>query len=130
MPYLCISVEKVVTLLGAITDKWVWTLVFGQNKNIINNQVKVAAKSINAKFFACKIWVKRIGTFGVVLYRNQWPVNFILHSADLHISSSIRYENALYGNYFLHYYIVKRILISFNCFSEYIMSRLVNLKKL
>ena len=28
--------------------------------------VKVAAKNINAKFFACEIWVKRVGTFGVV----------------------------------------------------------------
>ena len=31
MPYLCIFVEEVVTLLGAITDKWVQTLVCGQN---------------------------------------------------------------------------------------------------
>ena len=31
MPYLCTFVEKVVTLLGAITDKWAWTLVCGQN---------------------------------------------------------------------------------------------------
>ena len=31
MPYLCIFVEKVVSLLGAITDKWVYTLVCGQN---------------------------------------------------------------------------------------------------
>ena len=30
MPYLCIFVEEVVTLLGAITDKWVRTLVCGQ----------------------------------------------------------------------------------------------------
>ena len=40
-------------------------------------KVKVAAKNINAKSFACELWVKRVGTFGVVLYRNQWPVNFI-----------------------------------------------------
>ena len=46
--------------------------------------------------------MKRVSTFGVVLYRNQWPVHFILYSADLHIGSSIRYENALYGNYFLN----------------------------
>ena len=45
---------------------------------------------------------------------------FFLHSAELHIGSSIRYENALYRNYFFNCYIVKRILISFNCFSEYI----------
>ena len=38
---------------------------------------------------------------------------------ELHIGSSIRYENIFFGNYFLKFYIVKRILISFNCFSEY-----------
>ena len=75
-------------------------------------------KKINAKFFACELCVKRVGTFGVVLYRNQWPVNFILYFAELHIGSSIRYENILVGIYFLKCYIVKRILISFNCFSE------------
>ena len=36
-----------------------------------NDQVQVAAKNINANFFACELWVKRVGTFGVVLYRNQ-----------------------------------------------------------
>ena len=39
--------------------------------NISNDQVKVAAKNINAKIFACELWGKRVGTFGVVLYRNQ-----------------------------------------------------------
>ena len=29
-------------------------------------------------------------------------------------------ENAMYGNHILNCYVVKRILISFNCFSEYI----------
>ena len=43
----------------------------GRNNNISNDQVKVAAKNINAKMFACDPWVKRIDTFGVVLYRNQ-----------------------------------------------------------
>ena len=56
----------------------------------------------------------------MVLYRNQWPVNFILHFAEMHIGSAIRNENTLFGNYFLKCFIVKRILISFNCFSEYI----------
>ena len=56
----------------------------------------------------------------MVLYSNQCPENFILNSAKFHIGSSIRYENALYGNYFLNCYLAKRILISFNCFSEYI----------
>ena len=40
MPYLCIFVEEVVPL------SWVLTLVCGRNKNISNDQVKVAAKSI------------------------------------------------------------------------------------
>ena len=32
---------------------------------------KVAAKNIRAKFIACELWEERVGTFGVVLYRNQ-----------------------------------------------------------
>ena len=44
-------------------------------------QVKVVAKIKNDKNFACELCVKRVGIFGVVLYRNQWPVNFILHLA-------------------------------------------------
>ena len=67
LPYLCIFVE-VVTLLGEITDKWVWTHVCGQNYNISNYQVKVAA---NISTLNCELWVKRVGTFGVELYRNQ-----------------------------------------------------------
>ena len=55
----------------------------------------------------------------MILYHNQRPVIFILHSAELHIGISIRYENALYG-FFLNCSIVKIIVISFNCFSEYI----------
>ena len=31
MPYLCIFVEEVVPFSGAITDKWVLTLVCGRN---------------------------------------------------------------------------------------------------
>ena len=56
----------------------------------------------------------------MVLYCNQLSVNFILHSAEFQNDSSIRYENALYGTYFLNCYIVTIILISFNCFSEYL----------
>ena len=59
---------------------------------------KVVAKNKNAKMFACELWVKRVGIFGVVLYRNQWPVNFILHFAKLHIDGSIRYESTLFKN--------------------------------
>ena len=43
----------------------------GQNYNISNDQINAATKNINAKFFACELWVKRVGTSGVVLYRNQ-----------------------------------------------------------
>ena len=39
--------------------------------NMGNDQVKVAANIINAKCFACELWVRKFGTFGVVLYRNQ-----------------------------------------------------------
>ena len=62
---------------------------------------------MNAKFCACELLVKRVGTFGVVLYCNQWPANYILHFAELHIGSSIRYENILFGNHFLKCYIIK-----------------------
>ena len=71
MPYMCIFVEEVVPLSGTIADKWLLTLVCGRNKNISNDQVKVAAKIISTKFFACEFRVKRVGTFGVVLYHNQ-----------------------------------------------------------
>ena len=71
MPYSCIFVEEVVPLLGPMTDELVLTFVCGQNKNISNDLVKVAAKIESAKFFACELWVERVGTFGVVLYHNQ-----------------------------------------------------------
>ena len=71
MPYPCIFVEKVVPLLGAMTDKVVLTFVCGRNKNISNDLVKVAAKIESAKCFDCELWVERVGTIGVVRYRNQ-----------------------------------------------------------
>ena len=64
-----------VALLEAMADKWVWTLACGQNKNLSSDQVKVWAININAKFFAREHWVKGVGTFIVVLYHNQRPVN-------------------------------------------------------
>ena len=72
---------------------------------------------------ACELWVERVGTFAVVLYRNQRPVNFILQFAELHSGSSLRYKYSLFEKYFLKCNKVKRILISFNCFSEYSSSR-------
>ena len=54
-----------------MTDKLVLTFVCGRNLNISNDLVKVAAKIESPNFFACELWVERVGTFGVVLYRNQ-----------------------------------------------------------
>ena len=71
MPSRCIFIEEVVSLLGEMTDKLVLTFVCGRNKNISNDLVKVSAKIESAKVFACELWVERVGTFGVVLYRNQ-----------------------------------------------------------
>ena len=78
--------------------------------------MKVAAKHMNAIFFACELWVKRVGTFGVVLYRYQRPVNFTFHFVILRIGSSIRYKFICLKIIFSNV-IVKIILISFNCFS-------------
>ena len=71
MPYSCIFVEEDVPLLRKMTDKLVLTFVCGRNYNISNDLVKVLAKIESANFFACELWVERVGTFGVVLYRNQ-----------------------------------------------------------
>ena len=37
----------------------------------VKTRQRLQQKNIHAKFFACELWVKRVGTFGVVLYRNQ-----------------------------------------------------------
>ena len=71
MPYSCILVEEVVPLLGEMTDKLVFTFFCGRNKNISNDLVKVSAKLESAKFFAYELLIERVGTFDVVLYRNQ-----------------------------------------------------------
>ena len=71
MPYPCIFVEEVFPLLGEMTDKLVFTFFCGRNQNISNDLVNVSAKIESAKFFGCEFWVERVGTFGVVLYRNQ-----------------------------------------------------------
>ena len=84
-----------------------------------SDHVNFATKNVKAKFIACEFSVKRVVTFGVVQYRNQRPVNCILHFAELNIGSSIRYKYTLVGNYFLKGNKIKRILISFNCFSLY-----------
>ena len=46
-------------------------------------------------------------------------MNFNLHFGELHSDNSINDKNNLFGNYIPKCYKVKRILISFNCFSEY-----------
>ena len=52
--------------------------------------------------------------------RNQSSVNFIFHFAELQSGSSITDKKTVFGNYVLKCNKVKRILISSNCFSEYI----------
>ena len=70
MPYLCIFVEDIVSLLGAITDKWVLTLVCGRNK-IISIAGKGCSKNTKVKFIASQLSIKRVVTFGMALYRYQ-----------------------------------------------------------
>ena len=41
---MCIFVEDIVALLGAMTDKWMGKLVYGRNKKISNDQVKFVTK--------------------------------------------------------------------------------------
>ena len=69
-------------------------------------QGKGCSKNTNAIFifFAYELWVKRVGTFGVVLYHNQWSVNFILCFTELQIGGSIKYKITLFWNYFLRCY--------------------------
>ena len=48
-------------------------------------------------------------------------MNFNLHFGELHSDNSINDKNNLFENYIPKRYKVKRILISFNCFSGYIL---------
>ena len=50
-------------------------------------------KIIKAKSIACDFSVKRVVTFGEVLYRNRMTRKF--HFAELHIGCSIRYKCTL-----------------------------------
>ena len=52
-------------------------------------------------------------------------MNFNLYFGELHNDNSINDKNNLFENYIPKCYMVKRILISFNCFSEYIMANTV-----
>ena len=49
-------------------------------------------------------------------------MNFNLHFGELSIDNSISDKNNLFENYIPKLNKVKRILISFNCFSEYILA--------
>ena len=88
--------------------------------------VKISAIIESAKFFACEHWVERVGTFDVVLCCNQCPVNFILHFGELYSDNSINDKNNLFENYIPICYKVKRVLISFNRFSEYSIRKRLN----
>ena len=52
-------------------------------------------------------------------------MNFNLHYGELHSDNSINDKNNLFENYIPKCYKVIRILISFNCFSEYIYNHLL-----
>ena len=54
-------------------------------------------------------------------------MNSILHFGELHSNNAINDKIDLFENYIPQCYKVKRILISFNCFSEYIMKGLTHL---
>ena len=95
LPNLGILVEDIFVLLVAMTVKRVRKITCGRNKNISNYQVKVSAKYINAKIIVCELLVNRVVTFGVIMYRNQRQVNFILHFAELHFGRSIRCKHIL-----------------------------------
>ena len=51
-------------------------------------------------------------------------MNFNLHFCELRSDHSMNEKNNLFENYIPKCYIVKRILISFNCFSEYTSNRI------
>ena len=48
-------------------------------------------------------------------------MNFNLHFGELYSDNSVNDKNNLFENYIPKCYNVKRIVISFNCFSEYII---------
>ena len=73
-----------------------------------------SAQNKNAKKIASELSVKRVVSFGMVLYGYQRPIKSFFLFANSHIGISIRYRNTFYGNYFLKSNIVKIILISFN----------------
>ena len=52
-------------------------------------------------------------------------MNFNLDFGELHSDNSINDKNIFFENYIPECYKVKRILISFNCFSEYILILLI-----
>ena len=54
-------------------------------------------------------------------------MNFKLHFGELHSDNSINDKNNMFENYIPKCDKVKRILISFNCFSEYINRRAQNI---
>ena len=52
----------------------------------------MTGSSLQQKYIACELSVRRVDTFGVVLYGNQWPVIVTLHFSELQIGSSIKYS--------------------------------------
>ena len=83
MPYMHIFVDEIVALLGAMTDKCVWKRFRALNKEKSNDLVKFAGKYLKENFITCELQVKRVVTIVVVPYQYRWPINFILHFAEL-----------------------------------------------
>ena len=54
-----------------MTDKCVEKLVCGRNYKLSNDQVKFATTNIKEKNIVCDFPVKRVVTFGEVLYLSQ-----------------------------------------------------------
>ena len=103
--------EEMVALLAMDVKTCLWSEL--ENKQWPG---EVCNKKYKNKVYC--LWT--FGTEGVVLYRNQLPVHFILHFAELQIGNSIKYKKTLFENNFLKCSNVKIILIPFNCFYEYI----------
>ena len=59
-----------------------------------------------------------VNTFGVLLYHNKRPVNVTLHFAELQ-SVVLSNTKTLFLEVIIYKNIVKLILISFKCYSEY-----------
>ena len=87
--------------------------VCGRNKNISNGLVKMTATILRLNLLLVNCWYIWCGTVS-----QPMTGKFLLQFSEFHSDSSIRYKITLFENYIHKCYKTKRILISFNCFSE------------